>query len=114
MADNSNRACSIGCLFTPQQLGYFKEKIATHSDVTRLSKLVGAKNLKAMTGFNLNELKQIQDANDSVLETKGNIILSHSEYVKSLEESLKTGVLKIRDYVIDRDKLRVKSIKIKG
>jgi hypothetical protein len=56
--------CGVGCLFTPEQHAWIKQRKLGHLGVGSLSEFVGRNNLFHMTGMSVEELRRIQRLHD--------------------------------------------------
>lgn len=92
--------CAIGCLLTAKQRKDLREKCIT-SD-TELIDYAGAKNIKVLTSFSVDEVRCIISHNDSVAEYKQNrkppytdVVSAKSDFIQTLKGLLNNPKRKI-------------------
>ena len=63
--------CALGCLFTIKQLKWLAKRVQANEYIDCIFKKVGEKNMKAMTGLNLDEASLLAGHNDISYDKAG-------------------------------------------
>ena len=86
----SGNNCGVGCLFSAKQLKDIKARGCNGMAINYLagSYNVGKKNIEAVTGMAVKELKHIQHIHDSAVDSTGGVQLARIRLIEYCEKEL--------------------------